>query len=617
MCWQVWKRLQEMHSKKCLQQCATTVGITLEDLLLQQVKYLAGVRLELQSHLQQQHTPSYSSSGSAQGFLLLCSTGNLVASDQLYLPPEDAATLELLQELRGTMQGLPLLHPCFEPCWRESDSEQHLLLTKLLGVKQADAAAVIAALVKLHSSCSAVLTESQRGRHLAYLAQHTQLLREQQGLLRQVQGSVLLLDAGGQYRKAGVLHMPLGPHFAELQSDMAAAGMLFLHSSYTADPDAHSSVVSQQAVQHRRALQQLQELLGLLGVQPSDVNSIAKHILKLYSGSTDARPSPEQHLGHLRFIQEGWYELELTVQRQISSGLLLLAAAAPTADTCAAADASSSSKGPDGAGRSMSSSDASSSSSSWVYVHGTYVYTLPSANSTEAGLVGALHLGGARFLHPVYYQRDEAGSDLVLWVQGKLGVRSLDRDVAARFLLDAHDSGRLQSNSCSPHHLAEHALYLAQHAASDVLAKVKHRLLLAVHPRSHDTQQLYRTSSNGPPLYFPAQGERWSLQQVLPADRVMYLHPVYSVLLEELKQDPNRWYERTQLLNFLTYHVGINMRPVAGSAALKKAIQAGKCWQALLLLLHDEWRNYSESDQQVVLKQIKGLWVSAMTNAGS
>jgi hypothetical protein len=605
-----------MH-KEDLHQCATTLGVSLEDLLLQQVEYLAGVRLELQTLLQQQQQSSAGafgstvsagstgSVGSAQVFLLLSSTGTLVASNKLYLPPEDAATLELLQELAPTGHGLGLLHPSFEPCWRETDSEQYLLLTKLLGVKQADAAAVIGALVKLHSSCSAVLTESQRQRHLAYLAQHLQLLQDQQGLLQQVQGSVLLQDSGGQFHKPGVLHMPLGSHFADLQSDMAAAGMLFLHSSYTADPEAQSTTVTRQAVQHRQALRQLEELLGLLGMQPSDVNSIVKHILKLYSGSTVARPSPDQHMAHLHFIQEHWYDLESAVQQQVSSGLQLLAAEAPTADICTAANDTSSSSG------------SSASLCSWMYAKGSELYTLPAADSSEAQLVEALHLGGARFLHPLYYHSDETGSDLVLWAQGKLGVRALDRKAAARHLLAAHDSGQVRYGVCSPRQLAEHALYLAQHADSEALAKVRYQLLVAVQPRPQDTEPLYRVASSGPPMYFPAQGERWSLQQVLPANRVMYLHAAYAELLQELEQDMDvsRFFEVGKLKNFLTYHLGIHVRPVAGAPSLSKAIQlqAADCWQALLLLLHDEWHNYSSSEQETLLEQLKGLWVSAMT----
>jgi hypothetical protein len=231
---QVWKHLLDLHSQQPLQQCASKMGMSLGDLLLQQVTYLAGVRLQLQSHLQEQPRQSSknNSAGSKQIFFLLNSTGKLAPSSQISLPPSDAVTASMLQELAATGQSLALLNPCFEPCWCEPDSEQCLLLTKLLGVKQVGPAAIIGALVNLHSKRSSILAESQLFSHLAYLTQHTQLLsqKQQKGLLQQVQAAFMLLDASGQYQKAGALHMPLGSQFAALQSDMASAGMLFLHS---------------------------------------------------------------------------------------------------------------------------------------------------------------------------------------------------------------------------------------------------------------------------------------------------------------------------------------------------------------------------------------------------
>jgi len=624
----VWARLLELHSTQDLQQSAATLGVTLEELLLQQVHYLAGVRLSLQAlvHQQQPHYRSSSSSsssssrsaGSSRELRLLSSTGQLVPCSQLYLPPEDPVARGLLQELEAAGHGLQLLHPCFEPCWREADSEQHLLLTKLLGVRQADAAAVVRALVGLHSSCSASLSEPERSRHLAYLAQHLQLLREQHGLLRQVHDSVLLLNAGGQHHKASALYMPLGPQFAALQSDMAAAGMLFLSSSYMADPEPQTSIISSETVQRRQALRQLEDLLGLLGVQLSDVNSIVKHIVKLYSGAAAARPGPEQHLTHLQFIKERWYDLQPTVQGQVSNGLLLLAAASPTADICAAADSSSSSSSSQGSGKKLDSTSQStcrnSTICSWLYTQGSCLYTLPPAESVEAGLIEALHLGSARFLHPIYH--DTAGEELVLWLQGKLGVQHLEGWVAAKHLLAAHYGGQLRHSEYSPGQLAEHALYIAQHADRDDLIKAKHRLLLAVQ-HGPQWEPLYITASNSPPLYYQAQGKGWSLQQVLPCTRVTYLHPAYVELVTELQQDAGRLYEANKLKALLQFDLGVHLRPVVGSKVLKKVVQAGDCWEALLQLLHDEWHYYSSADQQRLLAQLEHLRVSAVGRQGT
>lgn len=287
----------------------------LQDLLLQQLTYLAGVRLQLQTASKQ------------RGLLLLSSTGQLMPTHELHIPPTDAAALALLWGLEEAGHGLPLLHPCFAACWQDTNSEQCLLLTQVLGVRQADTASVISALAGLHSSSSASMPEPERAKHLTYLAQHTQLLQQQKhsGLLQQVQQSVLLLDAAGQHRRASTLHMPLGPHFASLQSDMCAAGMAFLHSSYTTDAVAGSNTSTSATVQRKTALRQLGELLTVMGVQESDAAAIVRHILKLYANKQQQPPSIKQHLSHLRFIQERWLgDIAADAQRCVTKDLPLL-----------------------------------------------------------------------------------------------------------------------------------------------------------------------------------------------------------------------------------------------------------------------------------------------------
>lgn len=227
----------QLHAGQNLEQAASTLGLSLQELLLQQVTNLAGVRLELQGlapSQQQQQQCGGRSGAQLQGLLLLSNQGRLVPSSELHLPPREPAVQELLQELQEAGGGLQLLHPCFESCVQDRNSEQALLLTTTLGVCRADKAAVVGALVQLHRQGSAALSEQQRAQHLSYLSQHTTFLQQHPPLLKAVRETVLLLDARGQHRRAGVLHMPLGPQFAELEADMCAAGMLFLHNSYVA-----------------------------------------------------------------------------------------------------------------------------------------------------------------------------------------------------------------------------------------------------------------------------------------------------------------------------------------------------------------------------------------------
>jgi hypothetical protein len=300
-------------------QAASTLGLTLQELLLQQVTYLAGVRLELHglapTQQQQQQQQQHRSGTQLLGLRLLSSQGQLLPSCELHLPPRDPAVQELLQDLQEAGGGLQLLHSCFDACTQDPASEQALLLTSTLGVRRADKAAVVGALVQLHRQGSAALSEQQRAKHLAYLSQHTAFLQQHPSLLQAVQDTVLLLDARGQHRRAGVLRMPLGPQFVELEADMCAAGMLFLHSSYTTATAGLGP-----------ARMQLHELLSVLGVRVSDVDSIAQHIVKLYSQQGAQRHNTEQHLSHMRFLMERWPDISEGVKFQLNGNLPVLVA---------------------------------------------------------------------------------------------------------------------------------------------------------------------------------------------------------------------------------------------------------------------------------------------------
>jgi hypothetical protein len=399
----------QLHTKNDLQAAAIKIGSSLQDLLLQQITYLAGVRLELQSVApaqQQQHGGRNNRSTALQGLRLLNSQCQLVPSGDLYLPPRDTAALELLQDLQEAGSGLRLLHSCFEPCWRSTSSEQYLLLTTTLGVRQADTAAVVEAVVQLHRQGSARLAEKQRIKHLAYLAQYIAFLQQHPPMLQQVQDAVLLLDARGQHSRPKQLHLPLGANFVDLESDMCAAGMLFLHSSYTAAATATegAGVSTSSSIQRKMAGKQLQELLILLGVQESNVNSIMQHALKLYSSSRTPRPTAQQHMSHLTFIADRWGDAQERVQQQVVASLPLVAADAAMVLARSTGSATSSS--------------AASSISNIAYLHETdNLYILPAATSQLTPLLHALGLGGAHFLHPMYAEGRDDG--LVLWLLQK------------------------------------------------------------------------------------------------------------------------------------------------------------------------------------------------------
>lgn len=481
---QVWQQLVQLHSKQDLQAASSTMGLSLQDLLLQQVTYLAGVRLKLQdvAPAQQQrastgkhnNTSSNVSMGSCAdtqvvGLQLLDSQGQLQPSSQLLIPPHDPAVLELLQDLQEAGCGPQLLHPCFGAFWQDAKSEQCLLLTTTLGVRRADRAAVVGAIVKLHRQRSAQLAEEQRMQHLAYLARHISFLQQPQHstLLHQVQEAVLLLDARGQYSQAQKLHMPLGPQYSELEADMCAAGMLFLHSSYTAAAEAGMASTGS-SLQGSMVGKQVQELLGVLSVQESNANSIAEYILKLYSGKDSVHVSAEQHLSHLSFLRQRWADLSANVQEQVFADLSLAIADVGTeralSCTCAAGPAA-----------------ASDASSAGIEYTRSKVHILSAASSAMMPLLHAMALGGAHFLHPMY--EHSGGEELVSWLQARKMVHVLTNAQAAKYLLGAHSKGTAASwhQQYEPADMARQALFVAVWGDMDTKSSAKGKLLLAVH----------------------------------------------------------------------------------------------------------------------------------------
>jgi hypothetical protein len=617
------------------------MGLSLEELLVQQLTYLSGVRLQVQDHLaqhpagvppkspqhqQQQKKIKQKQKGSAQNdcrspnsslitstnsspqkqevLLLLSSRGQLLASRELHLPPRDAAALEVLQDLQGSgCEGLPLLHPCFEPFWQDTSSEQCLLLTSTLGVRQADVSAVVGAIVKLHKQSSgAAVTEDRRGKHLAYLAQHTAFLQQQPHWLQPVQEAVLLLDAQGQHRRATDLHLPLGPQFAALESDMCAAGMQFLHSGYTAEqePGDGTGSTGSGGLQHRVAGHQLKQLLVVLGVQESDVSSIVNHVLKLYSSSNAARPSPQQHLAHVQFIMQRWADLSDAVQQQFTAGMPLLVADADM--LCALSEG--------GSAASAASVPGTNSSSHGTYVHDTRrVYTMPPANSPVLALLPVLHLSGASFLHPMY--DSSGGEGLFLWLLNLQKAHTLTQVEAVKCLLRAHTSCTpdVWQSSFTPAQMAQHALAVAVWGDLEVHKSSKQQLLLAVQgtcSAGGSPAVTYQRASGQQPVYFPATGHDWALQEVLMPGQVPYLHPAYAELLSGL---PSSGFPHQALRRLLERDLGIQMRPIPGPGPLQQTIAAEGCKRSLLLLLGDEWGNYEPRMQQVLQEQLTNMQV--------
>lgn len=120
---------------------------------------------------------------------------------------------------------------------------------------------------------------------------------------------------------------------------------------------------------------------------------------------------------------------------------------------------------------------------------------------------------------------------------------------------------------------------------------------------------LYRTSAGQEPIYFPAMGEDWRLQEILLPGQVVYLHSNYVKLLSELLKKDRHAHD--MLRGFLAMQLDVQMRPIPGSGPLKQALKQGR-WRPFLLMLGDEWRHYGPSQQQQLAARLKDLTVGIL-----
>jgi hypothetical protein len=581
-----------------LAESAAKLQTTQEALLLQQLEYLAAVRQLLSPAIQMQCRSCYK---------LMSSNGQLQLACQLHMAPEDPAALQLLQDLSTSGCGLPLLHDAFKAF--AADDEKHLMLKSLLGVQQADAAAVIKAIADAHSKLGPCLvSEQQRMQHLAYMASQLDLLEgfPENVLLQHMRQAVHLQDAAGGYCTASQLHLPLGQQFAGLQEDMDAAGMKFLHSSYTAAGSATGDAAGSSCVAQRR----LQELLQLLGVKTADDNAVEKHILQLYSSSSSnsgSLPSAQQHMGHVRFICSRWQALNDATRDIVKQQLMLLvhAVASDTNDSHSSDDSNHNSF-------IVSPSNSSCSSrgrSSCLYAPARQLLELPAADSAEQQLMGVLQLGGAHFLHSQYAAAEPDGQELLLWLRSRLGLQPLTRGAAVGFILqaDAQAVGRVAE--APTEQLVEEALYVALHGTPEQHERAASVLLLVkVAPNGKPAVHLRFLSL---PCYYPEAGEDWQMQQVLLPTEVSYLHPAYAAKVDQLISSAGSRSLGAAFKNFLTQRMGVLALPQPGSAELLRAAASPERWLPLLLLLRDKWMSYSTQQQEQLSKDLKNMQVDS------
>jgi hypothetical protein len=304
---QVVSELIKLHkSASTLRATAKCLGLQLDQMLPQQLQYIAAYRSELTADVQQL---------CKQQLLLLDSSGQVLVPDSnrvAHLPPADTATLQILQDLMASGRRVRVLSSCYAAIWQ--DAESQLVLTKLLGLRQADAATALCSMVDVHSRSRAgvkPMSGKRRLQHLTYLAQQRHVLEADQQLRATVQEAVDLHDDGGNLAAASDLFFPLGSTLAvDLQQDMRAAGMRFLHKRYA-------------------GAQGLRELLRLLGVRTATAGVVAPCILRLYADGQEG-VSEQQRRRHLEFfaddirlLEEDSHLLQLVkgqVQLQDSNG---------------------------------------------------------------------------------------------------------------------------------------------------------------------------------------------------------------------------------------------------------------------------------------------------------
>lgn len=613
----------QLHSSvEDLTSTAESLDTSVPSLLLEQLQYLAAVRTRL-STPRTAGSNSGSGSGLATQFLLLSSTGELMPSSQLHLPPHEKAAVELLGDFTDKAATLHLLHPDLSTFWE--DEERRLVLTRLLGVQQADAAVLIRAVAGLYSRCSSGMSEAQRVRHLSFMASHLDALEQDRQLLEQVQQSVRVLTKEGEYCPPGELYFPLEPQYASLEADLCAAGMVLLHSSYlggsiassnTTRSSSSSNSSSSPSEDHMPQHRQMRRLLALLGVTDVEPDHAGWFLAHLYpaEGADAAQPAgltEQQHLVHVAFLQRHWAVLGDEAKTVVKQRLLLLADRPGLGSTMTSSSSASISGGDAGGGRVDDSTHSDSNlppaaaSGRSRFMQPASLYLTLKQCSREEEMQGALRLGGAYFLHPAY----SSTKGLEQWVCQALDVQVLTQAAAAEHLLTAHYS--CGSEPFPLEQLVQHALYIALDGADDIRQYCRETLLLALapHPDSHTGHSIITAANAGGELYFPVTEEGWQLQQVLLLGEVQYLHHAYNELVQQLQADPIRRSEAGKLVQFLMNHLGILWLPLPGSAALRRAVAAGNRWRPLLLLLRSFWSSYSNSQQKQLVQQLSGMQV--------
>jgi hypothetical protein len=318
----------------------------------------------------------------------------------------------------------------------------------------------------------------------------------------------------------------------------------------------------------------------------------------------------------LCFMKQHWADLSDAVQQQVTTSMPLLGADADMLSalneggsaTSAAAGSASNSRvtmpGPNG-------------SSNGSYADATRsVYALPAAGSLLLPLLQALHFGGASFLHPMYGSGGVAG--LTSWLLDMKMALVLTHTEAAQYLQQAHKTHAPDTWQWifSPAQMAWQALAVALWGDAGACRQV---LLLAVQGlcmAGSSPAVEYRTAEGQQPVYFPATGHGWALQEVLLPGQVPYLHPAYAQLLSDLQQRNEDQHYRA-LLHLLEIELNIQMRPMPG-ASLQQAVgppASASQRSKLLLLLGDEWGNYEPRVQEEMTSLLSHIQVGQVTRS--
>lgn len=573
--------LQLHKSNDQLQATAARLGLTVQELLQQQLQYLADVRGRLSASQRLQVVSMCS-----EQFRLHDSADHLVLASQLHLPPSDAADTKLLSSLGQAGSSVKLLSDSYAAF--ASDQDQRLVLTQLLGVQQADAATIIHAVAQLHNS-RAELSQAQRMCHLAYLARYDSLLQENEGLLRQVQQAFKVPSSLGGLYLAHQLFFPLGEQYSSLQDDMDAAGMLFLNISVMDN--------SSNTVDTTIKTQLLRRALVTLGVKSVNESRVTQHILKLYTGQI--RVQYDQHVAHVCFIAANWHLLNADTQAMVTSKLKLrVLSTSQTTKQVSASD--SANKG----SRKPGCEDAGEV----VWALGTGLYQLPQPDSNSPDFVKVLQLAGLQFLHSSYAAAEQ-GDRLLQWMTNYLKLQCVTRATAAESLLVAIETNRkhyIDMHSWSE--LAEHVIYMADHWDPDDMYILQQALILGFRePGSDSTITLVTAAEKC--MYWPNTGGAWKLQEVLLPSEVTYLHPVYAERVQKLASRAETRAQARRLQEFFINALGVFNKPKPESAELQQAIAAGGRWQPLLLLFADKWESYTEEHQQLLAKQLRNMQV--------